>query len=420
MSSQSDDLQKRRAQRMAQKNQLKKQKRKLIFRFSLAGGVLLLGIVLVLFLTKPDRIDTPPSPQESISSQPDAQSPNTVIHLAAAGDLNINDAVVAAGGMDLDYTDAFMDVGSILAHADISVLNFEGNLCGAPYGSASLSAPQALVQALRNVGVDALQLANSYPINQGMSGLSATINAVQAAGLEPLGAYGSKAALQEGKGYSIREVNGVRIAFVAFTKGMNGMRLPAGNEGFVNVLYTDYDSTYQTIDTDGITRILSSVQESKPDLTVALLHWGSEFNNTVSDSQKSIVKLLRDNGVDAIIGTHSHYVQKMEYDSQSGDFLAYSLGDFFGDAQRAGSEYSVILDLEITKNNRSGDTKITNFSYTPIFTVNEKDKPLRIVRIHEAMLSYEQGYINRVSPQTYEAMKYALERIEARISGENE
>ena len=208
------------------------------------------------------------------------------------------------------------------------------------------------------------------------------------------------------------------MAFVAFTKGMDGMALPPGSENCVNILYSDYDSVYQNVDRKKITSILSAVNKEKPDIVIALLHWGSEFNNTISKSQKEIVSLMQAHGVDAIIGTHSHYVQQMTFDENSGQFVAYSLGDFFSDGKRAGSEYSVILDLEITKDNITGQTKITGYSYTPIFSVHEPDQPLRVMRIHEAIAAYESNFINKISQQTYKDMLYALQRIEARIAGE--
>ena len=104
-------------------------------------------------------------------------------------------------------------------------------------------------------------------------------------------------------------------------------------------------------------------------------------------------------------------------DQENNTFVAYSLGDFFGDATRSGTAYSIILELEITKDETTGETKITNYSYTPIFTVAEEGKPLRVVRIAEAMLAYENGFINAVNEQTYRKMQYALGRIEARIKG---
>jgi len=259
----------------------------------------------------------------------------------------VSDAIVAAGGPDYDYTNTFKDVAHLLAEGDITVVNFEGNLCGAPYGS-SKSAPVELAQALDRCGVDLVQLANSYSIYQGISGLQATIEGVKAAGMEPLGVYADERAYKAGKGYTIKEVDGVKIAFIAFTKGMDGMTLPQGSEHCVNVLYNDYDSTYQDINTKAIQKVLDAVEEEAPDLTVAMLHWGSEYNDNVSKTQESLVSLLQDRGVDAILGTHPHYVHQMTYDPETGHFIAYSLGDLLSDGQKAGTEYSVVLNLENT------------------------------------------------------------------------
>jgi len=340
----------------------------------------------------------------------------TVIHLVAAGDVNVSDTIVASGGAEYDYTKTFLDVAHLLAEGDITVVNFEGNLCGSPYGGTSHSAPQSLAEALDRSGVDLVQLANSYSINHGISGLQATIQSVKDAGMEPLGVYADERAYKTGKGYTVKDVEGVKIAFIAFTKGMDGMTLPKGSEHCVNVLYSDYDSTYQTVDTRAINEVLHAVEEEAPDLTVAMLHWGSEYNDTVSKTQKSIVTMLQERGVDAIIGTHPHYVQQMTYDPETGNFVAYSLGDLLSDGDRSGTEYSVILKLEITKSGET--TKITGYSYTPIFTVAERGANLRSVRIAEAMAAYESNYLKSVSESTYNAMIYALSRIEARIKGE--
>ena len=153
-------------------------------------------------------------------------------------------------------------------------------------------------------------------------------------------------------------------------------------------------------------------------MTVAMLHWGSEYNDTISPSQEKIVKYLQENGVDAIIGTHPHYVQKMEFDQEAGTFVAYSLGDLLSDGERSGTQYSVILNLEITKDMRSGEVQISDYYYVPIYTVAEKGEPLRVVRIAESLFAYECYFLGRVSQETYADMQYALERVRARVAGE--
>lgn len=397
-----EELKRRRAKKKQQRNRAN------ILRLVIAAVVAVLVAVLIIVLVsnreKPDP-DATTAPADT-----------TVIHMAAAGDLNVTEKVIASGGETYDYTAMMLDVAHLLADADITALNFEGNFYGAPYGT-DRSAPQSLADALARAGVDVLQLANTYSIYKGTAGLSATINAVKLAGMEPLGVYATAKEAKQAKGYSVRVVNGIKIAFVGFTKGMDGMALPPGNEGCVNVLYTDYATDYQQVDREGITKVLDAVAKEKPDLTVAMVHWGSDFNDNISKSQTSISKLMLEEGVDVILGTHPHYVQKMEFDPAAGTFVAYSLGDFVGDAARAGSEYSVILDLEITKNNETGETKVTGFSNTPIFICAEEEKPVRILRIKESMTAFEEGYLEKVSQKTYDAMKYALGRIEARVAG---
>ena len=412
-----EELNKRRVERQLRRRQMVAQKRQKQTLSMIGITLLLIAIGAGIFFLLRAGESAEPEVQEYVThADTVAAEGDTVIHLVAAGDLNITDALVDSGGEEQDYTNTILDIAYLLAEGDYTVLNFEGNLCGAPYGGISHSAPQSLAETLARNGVDAVQLANSYAINHGISGLQATIQSVKDAGMEPLGVYADEQAYKAGKGFTVVDVAGIEIAFVAFTKGMDGMTLPQGSEHCVNVLYSDYDSTYQDLDTETIYRVLDAVEEENPDLIVAMLHWGSEFNDTVSESQEDIVYLLQERGVDAIIGTHPHYVQQMTYNPETGQFVAYSLGDLISDGERAGTEYSVILNLEITKSGRN--TKITGYTYTPIFTIAERGNPLRSVRIAEAMSAYDSNYVKRVKEATYDDMAYALTRVEERIRGE--
>ncbi|MBO5953401.1 MAG: CapA family protein [Oscillospiraceae bacterium] len=422
-----DEMHRRRQEREQQRQQRAQQQRKMIFRLAVAGAVLIACGILIFVISRGDSgngdlpsaaVTTVPSQTSGEQNQQTPGSLATVVHFAATGDLNITDKVVASGGMNYDYTKTFMDVLPLLAQADLTAVNLEGVLCGAPYGTATASAPQTLMTALTNAGVDLVQMANSYAIKNGVSGLRATLQNVRGAGLHPVGAFADKEEFEKTGGYTICNVRGVKIALVAFTKGMDGMALPAGSESCVNVLYSDYSSTYKQVNTQGITKVLRAAQKEKPDVTIALLHWGSEYNDNHSKTQQEIRKLMLAEGVDAIIGTHPHYVQEMEFDAGAGTFVAYSLGEFLGDASRAGTEYSAVLDLEITKDNATGETKITGYSYTPTFTVEEEDGTVRVVRLEAAMAAYEAGHIQRVSEQTYNKMVYALERVQDRVTPE--
>lgn len=430
-----EDMEKRRQRREKQLKKQRAQRRKL--RLGLAAAVVILALctfAIYFFVENaPQEISAAAMdtlPTETTVPQtlpPEETTPPkgaaTTIHIRAAGDLNVTNNVVDAGlsAAGYDFTRAFQDVAGTLSGADLTVLNLEGNICGEPYGTATTSAPNKLLTALRSAGVDLIQMANSCSINNGLIGLNSTLQSIRAAGLEPLGAYSSPSEFKRSKGYTICNVQGLKVAFVAFTKGVGGMGMPAGNEDCVNLLYQDYDSTYKKVDTEGITQILTAVKSEKPDFVVALVHWGSENNDTISSTQESIVKLMQKNGVGLIIGTHPHLVQEVKYDETAGTLVAYSLGDFFGDAARGGTNYSIILDVEITKDPEKGTCRVTGYSYTPIYTVTgsqSADGFQRVVRIEQAMQAYEGNFVDKVTAACYSDMAYSLKRIASRTSGQ--
>ncbi|MEE0719062.1 MAG: CapA family protein [Oscillospiraceae bacterium] len=426
-----DEMNMRREKREAQRRKQQAEAKRLRITLILAAVVLVLCTAGIVFLTSRSdssqttvAAETRPTQKPTQATEPATRaqkSTKTTIHIKAAGDLNVTNTVINAGVAvgGYNYTRAFMDVASTLSDADLTVLNLEGNICGEPYGSDTTSAPRELLEGLRNAGVDLIQMANSCTINNGLIGLTSTLQTIRAAGLEPVGAFASESEFQQSKGYTITEAQGVKVAFVAFTKGLGGRGLPAGNDNLVNILYEDYASTYDKIDRTRITSVLKAVEAEKPDITIALLHWGSEYNDDISDTQKSIVNLMKKQGVDVIIGTHPHTVQAIEYDELAGTLVAYSLGDFFGDASRGGTNYSIILDLEITKDSSTGTTKVTNYSYTPIYTVSEAESAdgyRRVVRIDKTVEAWEENYLDKVSQSAKESMVYALDRIEARIN----
>ena len=432
MSLDHDELNKRRQEREKRR---KRRQRAMYIRLALAIVILIGCGVGIFYLTRNNKpVSTP-----ALATIPAETVPETVpptekraswdkapvkIHVAAAGDLNITDKVVWSGQVsgDFNYTTAFMDVAPILSEADLSIINFEGNVCGAPYGTETGSAPQQLLEALKNAGVDVLQMANSCSIKNGLMGLTSTLSSIRAAGLEPVGAYSSAEEFRKSKGYTICQVGDVKIALVAFTKGVGSLGMPVGSEDCVNILYEDYYTTYQTINKKAIRSILRAAEAEKPDLTIALLHWGSEYNEEISDSQKSIASLMLSEGVDVIFGSHPHLVHQIDYDEENGTIVAYSLGDFFGDGERGGTNYSIILDLEITKDYDTGTTKVTDYSYIPIYTLAEDqcDGQRRVIRIENAMSAYELNFVDKVTQGCYENMQFAMDRIIKRVNAGKE
>lgn len=339
-----------------------------------------------------------------------------VATLRFVGDINLDEAAIESFRTEngYDFTNLFRKIVPRLALADLTVGNLEGNVTGEV---SDYCYPPALLHALYSAGFDVLQTANSYTIQNGIAGLRATKQAIQAAGMDALGTWISEEDRSE-NGVLIRDVNGIRIAFLSFTKGMNNLRLPAGAEYSVNLLYTDYDTNYSKIDRAAILKAVDEARLQNPDLIVAMLHWGSEYDRQIAESQEEIADLLFDNGVNLIIGSHSHYVgsiilKDMQGRSYGKKLIAYSLGDFVSTADNSDARNGCILSVTVVKDH--GNTLISDLSYIPTYSAEPSSEletqDYEVLDTLGAINFYKQGYYDRVSDTLYEQLLCALEDL---------
>ena len=131
----------------AQKKAKAAARKKLLWRIGIlaAGLALIAGMIALLSRCSQEE----PAPEPVVGE-------DTVIHFTAGGDLNVTDKLISAGQRGSE--DIFRDVAPLLADADLSALNLEGNLAGAPYGSATGSAPHSLA-LFKTSGVAVIQRA---------------------------------------------------------------------------------------------------------------------------------------------------------------------------------------------------------------------------------------------------------------------
>lgn len=365
-------------------------------------------------------------------SAPDSDKPTQgvgVATLSAVGDIAPTDSMLAdARGQNgaYDFAPQFAEVFTTLAAADLTVGNLEGTFSGAPYGGSEGSYPDELAGILSAAGFDLLQTANSYSISGGLTGLQRTKSIIEQNGMAAVGTYRDGAEKAE-QPVIIREVNGIRFAFVAFTKGFGGLSLPENAADCVNLLYSDYTTDYSEIDEAGILSTLQAAKENDPDVIVAMLHWGSENDSRVSKSQEAITELLLQNDVDVILGAHSHLIGEVERRTVSmpnGEtreaVIAYSLGNFCTvDKNECNS--SLMLRMEFTRDHATGETSISDVSYTPLAAVDygakETDR-YRLLNIDNTMSLYESNYYDRVSTELYHTLMERRESILSRVSPE--
>ena len=119
-------------------------------------------------------------------------------------------------------------------------------------------------------------------------------------------------------------VKGVKIAFLSYTYGTNGIPVPTGKEYCINL-----------IDKDLIKKHLEIAKQEEPDLICVSMHWGVEYRTTPTDEQKDLADFLFQNGADVILGNHPHVLEPMEKrkitledGTEKDGFVIYSLGNF--------------------------------------------------------------------------------------------
>lgn len=303
--------------------------------------------------------------------------------LAAFGDVmcyneQILDALTSSGAYD--FSPSFEAIAPYLQSADLTVGNLELNFCGpnsSYVGFPNFRAPESLAQTLAEAGVDILQTANTYSLQNGISGLQSTIRYVQEQNMIPLGTYAATIDKRRDEGVQFKTVNGIKFAFLAFTKGMNNMTLPEDADYAADVLFEDYATNYEIINKDGLLRSVEAAKAGGADVIVAMLHWGTEFELKPDAKQEEIAQLLFQNGVDVILGSHSHLVGPMVKKSmvvngrEKEVFVAYSLGNFFSAMTDGTSQDSVILNLEFSMDSETGKVTISDVSYLPVYLIDK-------------------------------------------------
>lgn len=350
--------------------------------------------------------------------------------LAAVGDIFLTDDMLKdakqADG-SYDFSAQFSALTLPLSEAELTIGNFEGNFIGSDYGNANGSYPDELADTLYSIGFDLLQTANSYTIFNGLNGLERTKTVIEEAGMSALGSYVS-AKDKSANQVVIREVNGIRFAFIAFTKGLGGLAMPTDTDCSVDLLYRDYTSDYSEINTDYLTQVVEAARAKNPDIIVAALHWGSENIGEISATQEEIASLLLKKGVDVILGSHSHLLGQIEQRTVTTDggetkncVIAYSLGDFCA-VSEGECNTSLYLRIEFLRG-ENGRTAIANVSYVPISALDRGENHLNrycILSSQTAIDLYESNYYDRISETAYGIIVSDVEALKKKLEPETE
>lgn len=318
-----------------------------------------------------------------------------------------------------DFSYVFEDIEKYFSSADIVVGTIETSFAGKEAGYSNyptFNSPEELATDLKELGYDVMAMATNHCLDKGYKGLVSTIDELDKAGIKHIGTYKSE---EYSKEILIQDVKGIKMAFLNYTYGTNGIPIPAGKEYSVNL-----------IDKDKIKADIEKAKKLNADVICVNMHWGEEYRQTATPEQEELADFLFQNGVDLILGSHTHVLEPMEKrtvtladGTKKDGFVIYSLGNFMSGQNANYTRQSVILDIQLTKKGKDNSISIDTVKYTPIYMYNiyagKSMNRFKIMDIEEEIKKYDEGDTS-IGAQLYNTLVSELDHVYKVVGNEIE
>lgn len=260
-----------------------------------------------------------------------------------------------------NYDTVFYYIKNVLSEPDFTIANLEVTLAGPPYkGYPQFSSPDALALAGKKAGTDVFVTANNHCCDRGLQGINRTIEVLDTLKILHCGTFKNLAERQSNN-LIVLEKNQIKVGLLNYTYGTNGIPVP--KPAVVNL-----------IDRKLIKEDIEIAQKDSLDKLIVFLHFGTEYQSEPNTEQINLVNYLFNQGVDIVIGSHPHVIQKMVYlpaDSVNKErFVAYSLGNFVSNQRKTQTDGGVMTRIVLKKEN--GKTRIEEHNYILTWVYKKK------------------------------------------------
>ena len=335
-------------------------------------AVLLLAVALsmglVLLFESFQGIPLTSQKKDAISQEANKTNQNTkgqeeekTARIMAHGDLLYHDILYFSAKKDdgtYDFHENFEYVTPWLKQADLAIGDFEGTINKDHYlaGYPLFNAPSEVMDAIKDAGYHVLDLAHNHILDSQIEGVISTADAIEKAGMTPIGVYTHEP--HDQAPLVIKEVNGIKVALLAYSYGFNGIEQSISQE--------DYNRYLSDLNEDKMKAEIERA-EKEADITIIMPQMGVEYRIEPTEEQKALYHKMIDWGADIIFGGHPHVVEPSEIVEKDGDkkLIIYSMGNFIsnqrietmqGVENAKWTERGVLMDVTIKK--KDGKTTI--------------------------------------------------------------
>lgn len=268
-----------------------------------------------------------------------------------------------AKATNYDFTDSFAVIKDIVGKSDLSIVNLETTIAkdeSDMSGYPEFATHENVIKAFKDTGFDVVSTANNHSYDRRLKGIDLTIDAIEKYGLKSTGTFKEN----ESTNPLIVDVKGIKVGFFSYSQMLNGYEKLMLNSG--------RDTAVNLINTEQIQKDVDYLKKNHADIIMCYMHWGEEYSDYPCAYQKNTFKKLADMGVDLVIGSHPHTIQKADVIENDGkkSYCVYSMGNLVSDQRESygqyyGVEIGVYSDIKIEK---IGDkTTIKNFENKPYY-----------------------------------------------------
>ena len=283
----------------------------------------------------------------------DTTAETTTASVIAVGDNLYHQSLIDAGASsdgNWNYDKIYTHIQDAIKDADIKMIDQE-TVFTTDHDSVSsypsFATPTEVGDAIIKAGFNVVESANNHIDDFGEGFLTDTLNfwKTKYPDVTLLGIHDSQ---EDADTVKIREVNGIKIAFLDYTYGTN----VGGIEG--------KDYMIDMIRKDKITAMIQKAKQ-QADCIIFVAHWGTEDETMPNEYEKQWAAYLMEQGVNVIIGGHPHVLQpygRLTDDKGNETVVFYSLGNFVSTQQKLEELLGGMAKFTIQKTVQDGKTSI--------------------------------------------------------------
>ncbi len=294
---------------------------------------------------------------------------DTVWHSAAA------DHAHTGEGARFDFDPMFAALRPLVQQADVAVCHEEVPFAapGAPYESYPVfAAPPEIARWIGSMGWDLCTTASNHAVDQGYDGLVRTATLLERAGVGHVGTF--RTAAERRRPVIVTTDEGVRVAVVSGTYGLNGFPMPSGREWSVSLW-----------NADNLLAQARAARQAGADIVIVKYHGGTEYDARPSAEQVALVeRLTASPAVDLVVGEHAHVVQPIT--RVNGTWVVYGLGNAIAqnEVRRPRTYEGITVRFRFAE--RGKRFVVARAEYVPTYWNHWSDgAPIRIQRVVRAL-----------------------------------